>query len=47
MVTAFFMVFGVGVGVGMGTVLAKHIATKRAPYSFRWKNVEYSVARKG
>lgn len=43
MVVVFFTVASLGLGVGMGTVLAKHLATKRAPYTFEWKSKRYEV----
>ena len=35
------------VGLGMGTVVAKYVATKGdEPYAFRWKDVDYVVCKK-
>ena len=43
MVILVFTAVALGVGVGMGTVVAKHLATRKAPYQFQWKGKRYEV----
>lgn len=46
MIVVFFAVFSLGVGVGVGTVLQKHLFVKKAPTEFRWNSVDYVVQTK-
>jgi len=46
MIEVFFVVFAMGVGVGMGVVLQRHLFVKKAPTGFRWNNVDYVVRTK-
>lgn len=46
MIEVFFVLFALGVGIGMGTVLQKHLFVKKAPTTFRWNEVTYVVQTK-
>lgn len=50
MITVFFTVFAMGVGVGIGTVLQKHLVVKaiakKGEHTFQWNSKVYVTKAK-
>jgi hypothetical protein len=50
MILTFYTIFGMGLGLGMGTVLGKHLMVKsvekHGKHSFKWNSKTYIVKQK-